>query len=51
MTNITHSCMICGHKMTKSEIIVFHGMNQCPNCFRDDFIVPVDSEEGGNKND
>lgn len=51
MTNITHVCTMCDHKMTKFEIIEFMGTTQCPNCFRDDFIVPIDEEEGENKND
>lgn len=41
--NFTHFCMICGHKMTDSDVIVFHGMTQCPNCYRDDHVVAVDS--------
>lgn len=49
--NFTHSCIICGHKMTASEIIEFMGTTQCPNCYRDDFIVPIDEEEGEDKND
>lgn len=44
---ITHVCMICGHKMAASEIIKFMGTTQCPNCFRDDFIVP-DKEDDKN---